>query len=221
MQCANDNRKVRYGFDFTRKPKFHAMIIMAATTANILLWLSLNLNTEFFHEATVMDQLLNLLQILLETAFLSECAILYSHIAIKHFFKGHSFRGNVIKYVVLMMVFVLAVSGLIASFYKLIYPDSETVFMETLFSDVLFTSIISGLLFCNALVINAREAERKMREAELYKLVLQTDPHFIFNRFTTLSELIYSDPEEAEKYVGKLSNLYRYVIRCRPLWRMP
>lgn len=205
----------RYGFIFTKKKGFHTVMILTTTSVNILIWLSLNFRSDFFMEATFTDHLMNLLQIFLETVFLTEATILYCHWAIWHFFrKGYS-QSSMVKYIVTLVLFVLAVSCLMATFYRLLYPDSDTVFLETLFSDVLSTTVIASLLFSNALIINLREVEGKMRKAELDRLALQTDPHFIFNRFSTLSELIYIDPTEAERYMNRLTGLYRYMLRNR------
>ncbi|MCM1502705.1 MAG: histidine kinase [Bacteroidales bacterium] len=41
---------------------------------------------------------------------------------------------------------------------------------------------------------------------------MQTDPHFVFNSFSTLSELIEVNKESAESYLQLLAELYRYVI---------
>lgn len=40
----------------------------------------------------------------------------------------------------------------------------------------------------------------------------QINPHFLFNSFSTLVNIIPDDPKTAEKYVLELSNVYRYIL---------
>ena len=50
-------------------------------------------------------------------------------------------------------------------------------------------------------------------QAELQSLKLQLDPHFMFNNFSTLSELINEDPAVASEFLDNLSRVYRYMIQ--------
>ncbi len=50
-------------------------------------------------------------------------------------------------------------------------------------------------------------------QAELQSLKLQLDPHFLFNNFSTLSELILEDTSKATLFLDKLSKVYRYMIQ--------
>jgi two-component system LytT family sensor kinase len=43
----------------------------------------------------------------------------------------------------------------------------------------------------------------------------QINPHFLFNSFNVLSELVYEDQKLAVQFIGKLSNVYRYVLDSR------
>lgn len=64
----------------------------------------------------------------------------------------------------------------------------------------------------------AAENEKKRLEivamqAQLAALKQQIDPHFMFNNFSILSELIVEDKALAVKFLDKLSKVYRYVIQ--------
>lgn len=48
---------------------------------------------------------------------------------------------------------------------------------------------------------------------QLNALKLQINPHFLFNNFSTLSELIESDPETAGVFFSHLSKVYRHIVR--------
>ena len=58
-----------------------------------------------------------------------------------------------------------------------------------------------------------RRLETEAMQAKLNALKQQIDPHFMFNNFSILTELIMEDSRLAVKFLGKLSKVYRYVIQ--------
>lgn len=57
--------------------------------------------------------------------------------------------------------------------------------------------------------------ERQQKEnviSQLESLKNQVNPHFLFNCLNTLSALIHEDTSSAEKFIIKLTNVYRYVL---------
>ena len=78
-----------------------------------------------------------------------------------------------------------------------------------------WTLIGSGFFFY-IIWRKAIEREQKLREENLkYKyqnLKSQVNPHFLFNSLNTLSEIVYEDAKMADKYIQKLSRIYRYLI---------
>lgn len=48
---------------------------------------------------------------------------------------------------------------------------------------------------------------------QLNSLKLQINPHFLFNNFSTLSELIESEPDTAGVFLSHLSKVYRHIVR--------
>lgn len=63
---------------------------------------------------------------------------------------------------------------------------------------------------------NALKRERKLREEKLIfqyeSLKTKVNPHFLFNSLNTLSSLIPKNPELSERFIGKFSTIYRYVL---------
>jgi sensor histidine kinase YesM len=57
------------------------------------------------------------------------------------------------------------------------------------------------------------DAERLSREAELYKLRQQLQPHFLFNSLNSISALIGTDPEQARKMIYQLSDFLRATLK--------
>ena len=58
-----------------------------------------------------------------------------------------------------------------------------------------------------------QDAEKLAREAELFKLRQQLQPHFLFNSLNSINALIGSRPEEARKMVQQLSDFLRGTIK--------
>jgi two-component system LytT family sensor kinase len=80
---------------------------------------------------------------------------------------------------------------------------------------------VGGLLFGAAIFIfvqwqDALKREQKLREENLIflneTLKNQINPHFLFNSLNTLSALISTRPDTAERFIGKLSSIYRYIL---------
>lgn len=57
------------------------------------------------------------------------------------------------------------------------------------------------------------DAEKLSREAELYKLRQQLQPHFLFNSLNSISALVGRKPEEARKMVHQLSDFLRGTLK--------
>ena len=76
--------------------------------------------------------------------------------------------------------------------------------------------IFFALLFFFVLWKKSADKEIKLREEKLkyqYRnLKSHINPHFLFNSFNALSELVYEAPKDADKYIQQLSKIYRYII---------
>lgn len=49
-------------------------------------------------------------------------------------------------------------------------------------------------------------------QSELEVLKLQLDPHFLFNNFSILTQLIETNKEAAQEFLSNLSKVYRYIL---------
>ena len=57
------------------------------------------------------------------------------------------------------------------------------------------------------------ESEKIARDAELYKLRQQLQPHFLFNSLNSISALVISKPAEARKMIQQLSDYLRSTLK--------
>jgi len=87
-------------------------------------------------------------------------------------------------------------------------------FIIVLIISLLFHSIAFFKEMQKEVVIN-ESLRRDKITAELNALKSQVDPHFLFNSFNVLSGLIDESPADAQKFLGGLSKIYRYVLENR------
>jgi sensor histidine kinase YesM len=87
---------------------------------------------------------------------------------------------------------------------------------------VVITLIISLFMHGRAFLLNWKQssidAEKLKREniaAKYESLKNQVNPHFLFNSFNALSNLVYEDQDKAVKFIKQLSEVYRYVLDTR------
>ncbi|PWT78366.1 MAG: sensor histidine kinase [Bacteroidetes bacterium] len=57
------------------------------------------------------------------------------------------------------------------------------------------------------------DAERLAKEAELFKLRQQLQPHFLFNSLNSISALVGSQPQQARKMIQQLSDFLRGTLK--------
>ncbi|MFT4753715.1 MAG: two-component system LytT family sensor kinase [Salibacteraceae bacterium] len=113
--------------------------------------------------------------------------------------------------------------------YALFFPNVPfvDVWINSIYSTKITLAIsfsISFLLtfigFGKSMISMEIEKEKLQTEMIRYKydsLKNQINPHFLFNSFNVLSELVYEDQKLADKFIHQLSDLYRYVLDARDI----
>jgi hypothetical protein len=91
-----------------------------------------------------------------------------------------------------------------------------------LYVTVIITVVITLVMTSRSFLFNWRQsaidAEKLQKEnitARYQSLKDQVNPHFLFNSFNALSNLVYEDPDKAVKFIKQLSEVYRYVLDTR------
>lgn len=64
-------------------------------------------------------------------------------------------------------------------------------------------------------VVKAEQLKVEMMAYRYESLRNQINPHFLFNSFNVLSDLVYADQAMAVKFINQLSDLFRYVLDSR------
>lgn len=101
--------------------------------------------------------------------------------------------------------------------YLLILGDSLSIRFGVSFLMISCMSMISLLWYTQEeqadMEARKTEAERLSKEAELFKLRQQLQPHFLFNSLNSISALTGSQPEKARHMIQQLSDFLRGTLR--------
>ena len=115
------------------------------------------------------------------------------------------------------IVVIVAINILIAGVCDLLMNVIESEFIEVDIWGTLFLfGIIASLLtlihmllhYSDIIILKNKENVRLQKKY----LKLQLDPHFVFNSLSSLAGMIEDDPQRAEEYVVRLSQVYRYML---------
>ena len=112
------------------------------------------------------------------------------------------------------------------TFYYLLYGKLPIVtwiwITGYIFAPVAISFIISLILttigFFGAWKESFKRAEQLNTEMLTYKYEVlrnQINPHFLFNSFNVLSDLVYEDQKSAVEFIHQMSELFRYVLDSR------
>lgn len=83
---------------------------------------------------------------------------------------------------------------------------------------LLVMGVNSGAYFLQRWQASQLEAEQLKQanlENQIQILTQQLDPHFLFNNFNTLASLIEENPKNANLFLSKMSDVYRYVLQTQ------
>jgi len=129
--------------------------------------------------------------------------------------------------VIIAITFYIGIDVVIVNliWFKLTQNLNPTELIHSnIFMWVILTELIIGIVIyliilsanfsrkLNKLYIDAENNQKEINKYKYSTLKNQVNPHFLFNSLNVLSGLIYKDTEKADDFVGKLANIYRYVL---------
>ena len=145
--------------------------------------------------------------------------------------KRYSWQEHLLKRAIfgsLAIIIYSAIAYLVVQMimFKLVYgalPENPIYWvLRTSYIAILISFIVSLIFVAVAFFQNWKlsllEAERFKAEMLMYKyesLQNQINPHFLFNSFNVLSDLVYEDQKKAVGFITQLSQLFRYVLDSR------
>jgi sensor histidine kinase YesM len=123
---------------------------------------------------------------------------------------------------------IAAVAGLMVSFGYFFNIDFSDNYRDTIYISVIIAIFVSLVLHSRAFliswktaIVDAEKLKKESMTAKYESLKNQVNPHFLFNSFNALSNLVYEDPDKAVKFIKQLSDVYRYVLDTREKEVMP
>ncbi len=87
-------------------------------------------------------------------------------------------------------------------------------FLISLFISLVFTAV-GFFRAWRSSVLSEAELKSQMMAYKYESLRNQINPHFLFNSFNVLSDLVYDDQAQAIRFIRQLSDLFRYVLDSR------
>ncbi|MGA0555191.1 sensor histidine kinase [Larkinella sp. VNQ87] len=122
---------------------------------------------------------------------------------------------------VLALVYTLVVTYILDEILcKAIFHNDQMLvgFKISLIPTLLVYLVYEAVYFFESWKLNVRKTESLARESvqsQLEVLKNQLDPHFLFNSLNTLAALIDDENHDAQQYLERLSDVYRYVLVSR------
>jgi hypothetical protein len=123
-----------------------------------------------------------------------------------------------------ILLFTLAVAMFMNWVCGIFWPNDPTPasvfedFVKAIIPTVCVTLVYESVYFFEEWKNNVKKTESLAREnvqSQLDALRNQLDPHFLFNSHNTLASLIDFENVEAQQYLERLSDVYRYVLVSR------
>lgn len=230
---SNENRNEEISEIMTQLDKFRYRIPLALVVYAIYYLLVFIINgcsfrSYFADYGTAKDYMLEFTVTLLSCFFFVEISVLYSRLLSRIFpVSGHTYRSIILEGIALIILNIIT-AYLFNTILIILDPGCEAYFSQSFYTICILVTFISSI-YINArymdmmteaessrrvLEVNLAKEKEMQAKAQLETLKAQIDPHFMFNNFSILSELIVEDPPVAEQFLENLSKVYRYVIRA-------
>lgn len=149
-------------------------------------------------------------------------SICYSRIIFSRFRSMEKPYRNLLVHAIILFFMNNLTAYVLSWLTSMIFDMEDIPFMQLqhLYIYSILATFISSI-YTNAFYLSSymavetkkQQLEMEAMQARLNALKQQIDPHFMFNNFSILSELIVEDRNLAVKFLDRLSKVYRYVIR--------
>lgn len=122
---------------------------------------------------------------------------------------------SVSAFVIVQFIMMYMINGISpADAWHFIKKSIIYTFLISLFISLVFTSI-GFFRAWRSSVLNEARLKSEMMAYKYESLRNQINPHFLFNSFNVLSDLVYDDQAQAVKFIRQMSDLFRYVLDSR------
>lgn len=133
-----------------------------------------------------------------------------------------SLRKRTILAILASLIFVIVWNQVMMTFHENLFdfpkPDARALkggFMRDFLLGTL-TVLSAQFVYLSyrrqLMAIENQTLKAEYERARYETLKNQIDPHFLFNTLNTLNSIVVKDPQQAQKYIQKLSSIFRYTI---------
>lgn len=162
----------------------------------------------------------------IDALILVELSLLFADFIIWAFRKASGRILILVTEILLLFIFNLLLSVLVARAYEEINSSEDDIFWRVLFPFAQVIDVSSLMYLIISYSINYKkekeariEAERREQDIKtsciidrLDNLMLQSDHHFVFNSLSTLVSLIRQNPIQAEELAKRFTMMFRYLL---------
>ncbi|MCB0637079.1 MAG: histidine kinase [Lewinella sp.] len=116
------------------------------------------------------------------------------------------------------VVHVVGILMLRGRFPQPLYATGSGDYWSTIIITLLISAFMHGrgfLLQYRAAIIAQEELKRAHLATRYESLQNQVNPHFLFNSFNVLSNLMHKDVELADTFLQRMTQVYRYVLESQ------
>ncbi|GEM_PF-160438 len=122
---------------------------------------------------------------------------------------------SVTAFIIVQSVMFYIVHGLpVSKSWTSVKSTVVITFLIALFLSLFFT-LVGFFISWRKAILKQAELRSLIINYKYEALRAQLNPHFLFNSFNVLSDLVYSDQEQAVKFIRQLSDLFHYVLNSR------
>ncbi|MEI6750167.1 MAG: histidine kinase [Bacteroidota bacterium] len=122
---------------------------------------------------------------------------------------------SVIAFALVEFTLLYILYGIVpADAWNSVTHSSIVAVMISIFISLFFTAVGFFKAWKRAL-IDSEKLKTEMMAYKYESLRNQINPHFLFNSFNVLSDLVYADQSMAVKFIQQMSDLFRYVLDSR------
>jgi two-component system LytT family sensor kinase len=187
-----------------------AWIVLMTDHALVLYWFNLP------WQAAVIDSLIS------NGFLLMVCLLLMN--TLRYYLPGPAQYINVLTLCIMFTLLWLLLTKWVLGLSLNGYEEYGSFLHHSIFIRVSITFLVLGIMAMISIiwlqwqeeqkgVQRKSDAEKLAKEAELFKLRQQLQPHFLFNSLNSINALIGARPQEARKMVQQLSDFLRGTIK--------
>ncbi|MGE0773362.1 MAG: sensor histidine kinase [Cyclobacteriaceae bacterium] len=121
-----------------------------------------------------------------------------------------------------MLIYTVSAVYILMWGFSVLFGLNTGSFTDMLVGTIIVTTVItlfmtgrSFLFYWRDAAVKAERLQQENVKAQYENLRSQVNPHFLFNSLNALTNLVYTDPDKAARFIKQLSDVYRFILDTR------